>query len=383
MRSICNVSDDSATLRHDLFASGTRVPDVKRAPQLGPVVHGASSASTSAFPLATAARNLRLSFSPTDKSAAPSPQDSFRLTSLWTHWVEARPHQRCASGMPVPRGIGSRCTEARVEWQPRQVRERWDPCTDTRKRPILGKASGGAAIQNSSRGCDCGGWRVTRLGGQDCREASDEVLLYQVRRNGEAATRMTKIKVCVSCRAMSARSTAMKCLTGGTAHGPAAERGVAYHQKCQNRPTPRKQYPPLRRGLRVFTDARRLRRKVGKKRAGTFLSRTSSLLRLVLRVSVKSGNTEKLFRALETLTVRLGKRRRSCVLQVFGERTIDVVEEVNVDISEAAVTPEPRQGQAGADGSGSSKLQPMQMGELLRKSLNVSWPCQTRTSLRS
>ena len=32
MRSNCNVSDDSATLRHDLFASGTRVPDVMRAP---------------------------------------------------------------------------------------------------------------------------------------------------------------------------------------------------------------------------------------------------------------------------------------------------------------------------------------------------------------
>ena len=102
MRSNCNVSDDSATLRHDLFASGTRVPDVMRAPLLGPVVHGASSAPTSALPLATAARNLRLSVSPTDRSAAPSPQVSFRLTSLWTRWVEERPHQRRASGMPVP-----------------------------------------------------------------------------------------------------------------------------------------------------------------------------------------------------------------------------------------------------------------------------------------
>ena len=37
---------------------------------------------------------------------------------------------------------------------------------------------------------------------------------------------------------------------------------------------------------------------------GTFLSRTSSLLRLALRVSGKSGNAEQLFRALDTLTVR-------------------------------------------------------------------------------
>ena len=61
---------------------------------------------------------------------------------------------------------------------------------------------------------------------------SDEALLYQVRRNGEAGARTTKIKVCVSCRALWARSTAMKCLVGETALGPAAERGDAHHQKC-------------------------------------------------------------------------------------------------------------------------------------------------------
>ena len=112
-------------------------------PRQRPVEEG-QSAPTSALPLATAARNLRLSFSPTDRSVAPSPQVSFPLTSLWTRWAEARPHQRRASGMPVPRGIGSRCTEARVEWQPRLVRERGDLCTNTRKRPIFGKASSGA-----------------------------------------------------------------------------------------------------------------------------------------------------------------------------------------------------------------------------------------------
>ena len=40
----------------------------------------------------------------------------------------------------------------------------------------------------------------------------------------------------------------------------------------------------------------------------------------------------------------MGKRRRSFVLRVPGERATDVLEEVNVDISESAVTPEPRQG---------------------------------------
>ena len=201
------------------------------------MVHGAS-APTSALHLATAARNLRLSFSPTDRSVAPSPQVSFPLTSLWTRWAEARPHQRRASGMPVPRGIGSRCTDARVEWQPRQVRERGDLCTNTRKRPILGKASSGpdrnSELKQGLR-CDCGQMAsntagTPRLSGGQCW--SDEALLYQVRRNGEAGARTTKIKVCVSCRALWARSTAMKCLVGETALGPAAERGVAHHQKC-------------------------------------------------------------------------------------------------------------------------------------------------------
>ena len=180
------------------------------------MVHGAS-APTSALPLATPARNLRLSFSPTNRSAAPSPQVSFPLTSLWTRWAEARPHQRRASGMPVPRGIGSRCTEARVEWQPRQVRERGDLCTNTRKRPILGKASRGADRNSEFKQqlrCDCGQMASNtagrpRLSGGQCW--SDEALLYQVRRNGEAATRTTKIKVCVSSRALWAGSTAMKC----------------------------------------------------------------------------------------------------------------------------------------------------------------------------
>ena len=76
----------------------------------------------------------------------------------------------------------------------------------------------------------------------------------------------------------------------------------------------------------------------------------------------------------------MGKRRRSCVLRVPGERATDVLEE---GARYFRSTPEPRQGQAVADGSGSSKVQPPQMGELLRKSLDVSWPCQTRTSLRS
>ena len=48
-----------------------------------------------------------------------------------------------------------------------------------------------------------------------------------------------------------------------------------------------------------------------------------------------------------------------------------VENEVNVFISEAALTPEPQQGHAEVDASGSSK------------SLDVSWPCQTRTSVRS
>ena len=240
------------------------------------MVHGASSAPTSALLLATAARNLRLSVSPTDRSAAPSPQVSFRLTSLWTRWAEARPHQRRASGMPVPRGIGSRCTEAREEWQPSLVRERGDLCTNTRKRPILGKASRGADRNSELKQglrCDCGQMASNtagrpRLSGGQCW--SDEALLYQVRRNGEAATRTTKIKVCVSCRALWA-STAMKCLVGETAHGPGAQRGVAHQHKC------------VRIGLlfatsnchcvalRAFTDARRPRREVGKKRTGTFL----------------------------------------------------------------------------------------------------------------
>ena len=200
------------------------------------MVHLASTASTSALPRATAARNLRRSFSPTDKCAAPSPQDSFRLTSLWTRWVEARPHQRRASGMTFPQGIGSRCTEALVEWQPRQVREREDFCTNTEKDQSWVKLlEEPTTIQNSSRDCDCGKLASNAAGRPGLSRGqcwSDEVVLYQVRRNGEAATRTTKRKVCVSCRAMWDRSTAMKCFIGGTAHAPAAERGVAYHQKC-------------------------------------------------------------------------------------------------------------------------------------------------------
>ena len=123
-----------------------------------------------------------------------------------------------------------------MEWQPRQVREREDLCTNTEKDQSLVKLlEEPTTIQNSSRDCDCGkmasnaAGRPGLSGGQCC---SDEVLLHQVRRNGEAAIRTTKRKVCVSCRAMWARSTAMKCFFGGTAHAPAAERGVAYHQKC-------------------------------------------------------------------------------------------------------------------------------------------------------
>ena len=189
MRSNCNVSNDSATLRHDLFASGTRVPDVMRAPYLGPVVHRASSASTSALPLAIAARNLRFSFSPTDKARL----HSIRRTSLWTRWVEARPHQRRASGMPFPQGIGSRCTEARVDWQPRKVREREDLCTNTEKDQSLVKLLEEPA----------GRWRVTRLGGQHCREGqcwSDEVLLHQVREWRNSDTDDKKKSVCLLSR---------------------------------------------------------------------------------------------------------------------------------------------------------------------------------------
>ena len=181
-----------------------------------------------------------------------------------------------------------------MEWQPRLVRERGDFCTNTRKRPTLGKASRGADRNSELKQglrCDCGQMASNtagrpRLSGGQCW--SDEALLYQVRRNGEAGTRMTKIKVCVSCRAMWAGSTAMKC---------SLEKRPLDQQQSVETLITRSVSESACSSQLVIAIVPRIaclhrcqapRREVGKKRTGTFLSRTSSLLRLALRVSVKS-----------------------------------------------------------------------------------------------
>ena len=213
------------------------------------MVHGAS-ASTSALPLATAARNLRLSFSPTDRSAAPSPQDSFRLTSLWTRWVEARPHQRRASGVPVPRGIGS--SEARVEWQPRQVRERGGLCTNTEKGPIPGKASGGpdrnSELEQGLRLREDGeqhGWEARIVGRPMLVRRGASLPISKEWRRSDTDDKNKS--VCLLSRHVGQKhSNEMPHWRNGPWTSSRARSRLS-PEVCQNRPGPRKQYPPLRR----------------------------------------------------------------------------------------------------------------------------------------
>ena len=171
--------------------------------------------------------------------AALHPAGSFRLSSLLTRSRKALPRLCRASGALLPRGT-SVCTRPWTEWQPWQMRERGDVCAHTEKdQSSFELQMEPTAIQNSCRDSDSGKMASTTTGrpgfsGSHC--CPDDKLLYQVRRNGEAATR-------TNCKA-------------GAAHGTAADRrawtGRLSTEVFQNRPTPGKQNLPLLRALPVF-----------------------------------------------------------------------------------------------------------------------------------
>ena len=93
-----------------------------------------------------------------------------------------------------------------------------------------------------------------------------------------------------------------------------------------------------------------------------------------------TGQRRSLFRALDTFCGFLLNAQLMFLTREFehtGKHLDDhlwirflMEDEVMFFISEAALTPEPRQGHAEADPSGSSK------------SLDAFWPCQTSTSVR-
>ena len=127
--------------------------------------------------------------------AALHPAGSFRLSSLLTRSRKALPRLCRASGVLLPRGTASVYRRPWTEWQPRQMREREDVCPQAEKyQSSLELQMEPTAIQNLCRDSDSGKMASTTTGrpgfsGSHC--CPDDQLLYQVRRNGEAATGTT------------------------------------------------------------------------------------------------------------------------------------------------------------------------------------------------